>query len=139
MKDSKAMNEILQNLKKNTCNNYRKTHGLPMRRYKHIWNHGKPSFFKSYELKNPTLFIEAHDNCELNLINEFYKPKIKWFSEMIKPEEHRWVVVKDKDGEEYIDHQWVGHAWYHFCINSDGTCDGWRTRVDVVSWRYQDE
>ena len=62
------------------------------------------------------------------------KPKTRWFSEMIKPEEHKWVVVRDKDGREYTDHQWIGHAWYSF-----SGCDGWKTDIDVDSWRYQEE
>ena len=53
---------------------------------------------------------------------------------MIKPEEHKWVVVRDKDGREYTDHQWTGHAWYSF-----SGCDGWKTDIDVDSWRYQEE
>lgn len=56
----------------------------------------------------------------------------KWFSEMIKPEEHKRVIVRDENGKEYRNHEWVGHAWYSF---SD--CDGWRTDVDVIEWRYQ--
>lgn len=75
MKNIETINKLIENLRVHTCNNYRKMHGLPMRRYKYIWNHGKPSIFKSYELKNPTLFIEAHDDCELNLINKFYNNK----------------------------------------------------------------
>lgn len=55
----------------------------------------------------------------------------KWFSEMI-PEEHKRVIVRDKNGKEYRNHEWVGHAWYSFSGR-----DGWRTDVDVVSWRYQ--
>ena len=60
------------------------------------------------------------------------KSKPQWFSEMIKPEVHKRVIVRDENGKEYKDHEWVGHAWYAFI-----DCDGWRTDVDVVSWRYQ--
>ena len=60
------------------------------------------------------------------------KDKVQWFSEMIKPEEHKRVVVRDENGKEYRNHEWVGHAWYSF-----SGCDGWITDVDVVSWRYQ--
>lgn len=67
------------------------------------------------------------------------KSKYKWFSKDIKPNVHKWVVVRDADGIEYTDHQWVGHAWYDYCRGMDGTYDGWRTDVDVVSWRYQEE
>lgn len=56
----------------------------------------------------------------------------KWFSEMIKPEKHKRVIVRDEDGKEYRNHEWVGHAWYSF-----SGCDGWRTDVDVIEWRYQ--
>lgn len=56
----------------------------------------------------------------------------KWFSEMIKPEEHKRVIVRDKNGKEYRNHEWVGHAWYSFSGR-----DGWRTDVTVISWRYQ--
>lgn len=68
------------------------------------------------------------------------KPKTQiWFSKDIKPKVHEWIVVRDADGKEYTDHQWVGHAWYDFCRGSDGSCDGWRTDVDFVEWRYQEE
>lgn len=60
------------------------------------------------------------------------KNETQWFSEMIKPEEHKRVIVRDENGKEYGNHEWVGHAWYSF-----SGCDGWRTDVDVVSWRYQ--
>lgn len=63
----------------------------------------------------------------------------EWHDESIKPQVHKWVVVKDSDGKEYTDHQWIGHAWYDYCRGMDGSCDGWRTDVDVISWRYQEE
>lgn len=58
--------------------------------------------------------------------------KQEWFSEMIKPEEHKRVIVRDENGKEYRNHEWVGHAWYNF-----SGCDGWQTDVDVIEWRYQ--
>ena len=73
------------------------------------------------------------------------KPKFEWFSAEIKPKEDTWVIVKDKDGKEYDDHQWLGHAWYSFIIDGtdqDGCIiyDGWRTDVEnIVAWRYQYE
>ena len=42
------------------------------------------------------------------------------------------VIVRDKNGKEYRNHEWTGHAWYSF-----SGCDGWITDVDVISWRYQ--
>ncbi len=66
------------------------------------------------------------------------KCKYKWHNEKNKPEEDMWVVVKTKDGKEYNDHQWLGHAWYRFIRDKDGW-DGWRTDIeDIVSWRYQE-
>lgn len=56
----------------------------------------------------------------------------KWTDERIKPIERKRVIVKDDDGEVYSDHEWLGHAWYRFV-----GCDGWRTDVNVVSWKYQ--
>lgn len=65
--------------------------------------------------------------------------QIKWVSEKIKPRQDEWVIVRDKEGKEYRNHQWVGHAWYDFIINNDGSCDGWRTDVEnITSWRYQE-
>ena len=61
---------------------------------------------------------------------------IKWISEKNKPKEDKWVIVKDKDGKEYRNHQWTGHTWYDF-IRSDDEYDGWRSDVDIVSWRYE--
>ena len=67
------------------------------------------------------------------------KEKVEWISEEIRPKEHEWVIVRDKDGKEYKNHQWTGHAWYDYVINNDGSCDGWRSDVDIVSWRYQED
>lgn len=63
----------------------------------------------------------------------------KWFSATTKPEEHKWVIVRDVHNKEYAYHQWTGYTWYSYCRHSDGSYDGWRTLVDVVSWRYQEE
>jgi len=57
--------------------------------------------------------------------------QIKWISEKIKPKEDRLVIVRDKDGKEYKNHQWVGHAWYKFVRNKEGY-DGWRTDVENI-------
>ena len=70
------------------------------------------------------------------------KPKLEWFSTEIKPKADTWVVVKDKDGKEYNNHQRVGHAWYRFIadgIDCNGCTiyDGWRTDVEnIVAWKY---
>lgn len=61
-----------------------------------------------------------------------------WYPEDIKPKANKWVVVKDKNGKEYDYHQWAGHAWYAYVHEDDDTYDGWRSDVDIVSWRYQD-
>lgn len=69
----------------------------------------------------------------------FVAEKIEeWISEEIKPKQDEWVIVKDKNGKEYRNHQWTGHAWYDFIIGKD-SCDGWRSEVDIVSWRYQED
>lgn len=67
----------------------------------------------------------------------FEAEQIKWTSEKNKPREDEWVIVRNKEGKEYRNHQWLGHAWYEFIINNDD-CDGWRSDVDIVSWRYQE-
>ncbi len=62
----------------------------------------------------------------------------KWFSEMIKPEKDRYVIVKDDDGKEYNNYTWNGHCWYEWCINKDGTADGYPNRdISIFVWRYQ--
>ena len=61
-----------------------------------------------------------------------------WFDESIKPEKDRHVVVRDESGNEHDYHQWTGHAWYAFIKNDDGTYDGWKTDVNVVSWKYHE-
>ena len=73
------------------------------------------------------------------LIEYINKLKVEesWFSEMIKPEENKWVVVRDDDGKEYPFHKWNGTYWYAFIGDDENGYDGWRTDVDVISWRYQ--
>lgn len=69
------------------------------------------------------------------------KPKQKleylWYSEPLKPKKDEWVIVKDKSDKEYPFHQWNGYCWYAFVGDKKHGYDGWRTDVDVVSWRYQ--
>lgn len=66
------------------------------------------------------------------------KEKVEWISKEIKPKEDKWVIVRNKDGKEYTNHKWNGYVWYDYVTNNDGSCDGWRSDVDVVSWRYQE-
>lgn len=64
------------------------------------------------------------------------EPYVRWFSVSTKPRVDEWVIVKDKDGIEYDSHQWNGMYWYAYSFNEDGY-DGWRSDVDIVSWRYE--
>ena len=86
------------------------------------------------ELEDGKIIIPAADMIQFINVNE-----AEWHDEVTKPQVNKWVVVRDSDGKEYTDHQWAGHAWYDYCRGMDGTCFGWRTDVDVVSWRYQEE
>lgn len=65
----------------------------------------------------------------------FEAEEIEWFDVKIKPEEDRWVIVKDKDGRVFENHQWKGHAWYDYIVYEDGA-DGYRSRIDIVAWKY---
>lgn len=58
-----------------------------------------------------------------------------WHNKDDYPEEKKWIIVKDKNGTEYKYHQWMGHTYYEFIFDADG-CDGYRSDVDIVSWRY---
>ncbi len=64
------------------------------------------------------------------------EPYVKWFNVLTKPKVNEWVIVKDKEGIEYDSHQWNGMCWYAYLFNEDG-CDGWRSDIDIVSWRYE--
>ena len=66
------------------------------------------------------------------------EPYIRWFNASHKPKADEWVIVKDRNGIEYNNHQWNGMCWYAYCFTEDG-CDGWRSNVDIVSWRYEED
>ena len=77
---------------------------------------------------------------EWNEINKMNETEIteKWFSEMIKPEKDKYVIVKDDKGKEYENYTWNGHCWYEWIIDDDGA-DGYPNRdVNICVWRYQD-
>ena len=62
--------------------------------------------------------------------------KYEWHNSTDYPEEDKYIIVKDKDGKEHNDHTWNGHCYYNWVIYEDGSGDGYRSRVDIVSWRY---
>lgn len=61
-----------------------------------------------------------------------------WHDREDYPEKNRWIIVKDKNGREFDYHQWTGYSYYAYVIDSDGCCDGWRSRIDIIAWRYDD-
>jgi len=61
----------------------------------------------------------------------------QWFDASIKPLEGKWIIVKDKDGREWDNHQWMGHAWYNFIVWDNGDCDRCRSQVDICKWKYK--
>lgn len=48
------------------------------------------------------------------------------------PDEHKPIVVLDKNGDVHDNHIWVGHAYYEFV-----DCDGYRSDRDIVGWKYE--
>ena len=73
--------------------------------------------YKNYQVKG----LEASDKA--------------WHDREDYPEENRWIIVKDKDDKEYKYHQWNGNFYYMYTFDADG-CDGWRSDIDIVAWRY---
>lgn len=63
----------------------------------------------------------------------------EWFNKTIKPEKDKLVIVKDVYGNEYPDYMWLGDGWYDCVTHDDGLYQCWRTDIDVVRWRYQEE
>lgn len=60
-----------------------------------------------------------------------------WHDKDDHPEAYKDIIVRDVDGNEYDDHEWVGHAYYAYIESEDGVRDGWRSDVDIVEWRYK--
>lgn len=82
--------------------------------------------------------MDCPDGCPFDKESNFETtPQSQRFSEMIKPEENKWVVVRDDDGKEQPFHKWNGTYWYAFIGDDENDYDGWRTDVDVISWKYQ--
>lgn len=67
------------------------------------------------------------------------EPRYQWFSEMIKPEIGRFVVVKDDNGKEYNNHKWDGRRWNNYVINHDNSWHGCESGVNIFSWKYQED
>ena len=61
--------------------------------------------------------------------------RLKWHDREDYPEENKWIIVKDKDGREFKYHQWTGYCYYAYVLDAYG-CDGWRSDIDIVAWRY---
>lgn len=75
---------------------------------------------------------EAVAVCE-NLNKEY-----TWYNRNNYPETYRDIIVMDKNGVEHDRHKWTGHAYYRFVCDEDGTCDGYRSDIDITKWRYKD-
>ena len=57
------------------------------------------------------------------------KPRYEWFSEMMKPEICKKVIVIDDDCIEHKNYYWNSEDWY----NEKGE----KSKVNICSWRYQ--
>jgi len=63
----------------------------------------------------------------------------EWFSEMIKPEKDKYVTVRDDNDKKYYYFTWEDGCWYEWCVQDDGTADGYPNRdIVILSWKYQD-
>lgn len=58
-----------------------------------------------------------------------------WHEREDYPEPNKWIIVKDKNGNEFHYHQWIGHAYYDFIVDKE-SCGGWVSDVDIAFWRY---
>ena len=94
-------------------------------------------------LKNTNAIVYTSEG-EFEVENVEYKDnKVKglkasdeaWHDREDYPEENKWIIVKDKDGREFKYHQWTGYCYYTYVLDADG-CDGWRSDIDIVAWRY---
>ena len=113
-----------------------------------IWKRIGKQPLKITRQKDAVVFVDGKKHKISNIVydkgqfigfnTESYN-EIQWYNKSIKPEPNKWVIVRNDDGKEYEDHQWNGHVWYAYVRNDDGTCDGWRSDVDIVSWRYQED
>nr|DAZ78708.1 MAG TPA: hypothetical protein [Caudoviricetes sp.] len=98
----------------------------------------------------PTTVLESTNAIVLTSEGEFEIENIEYKNNQIKglrasdeawhdredyPEENKWIIVKDKDGREFKYHQWTGYCYYAYVLDANG-CDGWRSDIDIVTWRY---
>ncbi len=84
-----------------------------------------------------SLNIEDAMNGLMDILNSFVNVNnVIWHDRDEYPETDIKIIVKDKEGKEYDDHTWNGYCYYEWIEHDDGTGDGWRIDVDVVSWKY---
>ena len=90
-------------------------------------------------LKNTNAIVYTSEG-EFEVENVEYKDNkvkgLKWHDREDYPEKDKWIIVKDKDGREFKYHQWSGYCYYAYILHTDGCCDGWRSDIDIVAWRY---
>lgn len=108
----------------------------------HIW---KRIIKQPMHVINHTKAIAFLDNKEYEITGIRYKngkwlgfelSDVVWHDRDDYPKENEWIIIKDEDGKEYDAHRWVGHAYYAYVFDDDGSCDGWRSLNDIVAWRY---
>lgn len=99
----------------------------------YYYNHWYVEECHDYEYPEFYKYTKAEFEEKYNLYDNY-----QWYSEMIKPEGYRNIIVKDENGKEYNNHYWNGLCYYEYSENNDGTCDGYPTEVDFYIWRYKD-
>lgn len=94
------------------------------------------SYSYEVDVDAPPYYEKVVDMNDIKKVYEQFCDK-QWYSEMIKPEVNKLVVVMDDMRHEFPDCFWNGKKW--MCWNYEqGEKLDFELEIDVYIWKYQE-
>lgn len=94
------------------------------------------SYSYEVDVDAPPYYENVVDMSNIKKVYEKFCGK-QWYSEMIKPEVNKLVVVMDDMGNEFTDYFWDGKKWMFWEYGQGEKLD-FESEIDIYIWKYQE-
>lgn len=94
------------------------------------------SYSYKVDIDAPPYYENVVDMSDIKKVYEKFCG-VMWYSEMLKPEVNKLVVVMDDMGHEFPDCFWNGEKWMYWEYGQGEKLD-FELEIDIFIWKYQE-